>query len=157
MQIREHIIIEIRLKIFDKVIQPIALNGSEVWVISHQSYTSWDKHPTKSLHAEFCRYILHVHRNTPTNRTNRAELRRYPLWINIQKTMLNFVNHLKSSPRNTLHSKALQTQELSPEKRPLCQLVLRLTAPFQTQSDQPHNNTALQTAIRVKQIITQCN
>ena len=35
-------------------------------------------------------------------------------------------------------------------------MVLRLTAPSQTQSDQPPNNTALQTPIRVKQVITQC-
>ncbi|XP_051280203.1 uncharacterized protein LOC127376873 [Dicentrarchus labrax] len=103
-----------------------------------------------------CRILqIHVHRNTPTNAC-RAELGRYPLIINIQKRTLNFFNHLKSSPRDTLHSKALQTQEPSTEKSPLCQLVLRLTAPSQTHSDQPHNNTALQTVIRVKQIIAQC-
>jgi len=148
--------IKIWLKIFDSVIQPIALYGSEIWgPLSHQSYTRWDKHPTESLHAEFCRYILHVHRNTPTNAC-RAELGRYPLIINIQKRTLNFFNHLKSSPQNTLHSKALRTQELSPEKSPLCQLVLRQTAPHQRQSEQPQNNTAVQTPIRVKQIIAQC-
>ena len=79
----------------------------------------------------------------------------YCLLLNKERT-LNLFNHLKSSPRDTLHSKALQTQELTPEKSPLCQLVLRLTALSQTQSDQPHNNTALQTPIRVKQIITKC-
>ncbi len=53
--------IKIWLKIFDSVIQPMAQYGSEVWgPLSHRSYTRWDKHPTESLHAEFCRYILHV-------------------------------------------------------------------------------------------------
>ena len=66
------------------------------------------------------------------------------------------MNHLRSSPRDTLHSKALQSQELTPEKSPLCQLVLRLTAPSQSHSDQSLNNTALQTPITVKRIITQC-
>ncbi len=61
--------IKIWLKIFDSVIQPIALYGSEVWgPLNHQSCTRWDKHPTESLHAEFCRYILHVQRKTPTNK-----------------------------------------------------------------------------------------
>lgn len=31
------------------------------------SYTCWDKHPTESLHAEFCRCILQVQRKTQTN------------------------------------------------------------------------------------------
>ena len=148
--------IKIWLKIFDSVIQPIALYGSEVWgPLSHHSYTRWDKHPTESLHAEFCRYILHVHRKTPTNAC-RAELGRYPMIINIQKRALNFFNHLKSSPLDTFHSKALQTQELNPDKSPLCQLVLRLTSPTQTHPNQSHTNTAFQTPIRVNQIITQC-
>ena len=112
-------------------------------------------HPTESLHAEFCRHILHVHRKTPTNAC-RAELGRYPLIINIQKRALKFFNHLKSSPPDTLHSKAIQTQELSPEKSPLCQLVLRLTGPSQTHSDQAHTSPASQTPIRVNPIIRQC-
>ena len=64
-------------------------------------------------------------------------------------------NHLTSSHQDTLYTKALQTQE---KKSPLCPLVLRLTAPSQTQSDQPHSNTALQTpnTMTVEQIITQC-
>ena len=75
------ILIKIWLKIFDSVIQPIALYGSEVWgPLSHQSYICLDKHPTESLHAVFCTYILHVQRKTPTNAC-RAELGRFPLII----------------------------------------------------------------------------
>ena len=40
--------VKICLKIFDSVIQPIALYGSEVWCpLSHQSYPQRDKHPTE--------------------------------------------------------------------------------------------------------------
>lgn len=49
-------------------------------------------------------------------------------WINIQKGAQKCFNHLKSRPLDTRHSKAFQTQELSPEKGPLCQFVLRLPA-----------------------------
>ena len=122
MQSRENvnfqIPVKIWLKIFDSVIQPIALYGSEVWSpLNHQSYTHWDKHPTESLLAEFCRLILHIHRKTPTNAC-RAELGRYPLIINIQKRTLNF-NHppLKSPPNS----------RAEPRKSPLCQLVLWLS------------------------------
>ena len=88
--------VKIWLKICDSVIQPIVQYGSEVWgPLSHQNFTRWDKHPTEFLHAEFCRYVLHVHRNTTTNAC-RTELGRYPLIINIHKRTLNFFNHLKS-------------------------------------------------------------
>lgn len=69
--------------------------------------TCWDK---KNFNAEFCRYILHTYRKTPTNAC-RAEIGRYPLVINIQKRAFKCLNHQKSSPI----------------EYPLCQLVLRLT------------------------------
>ncbi len=114
-------------KIFDSVIQPIALYGSEVWgPLSDQSYTRWDRHPTEALHTEFCKMILKLQRKTPNNAC-RAELGRFPLIINMQKRSLKFWMHLKSSPTESLHFKALQTQELNPEKSPLSQLVLKKT------------------------------
>lgn len=91
----------------------------------HQSYTYWDKHSLKSLHAEFSIYALHTHSNTPAN-VCQAELGRYSLTINIQTRALTFFNHLKSRPQDTIQCKALQTQEMIPEKSPMCQLVLIL-------------------------------
>ncbi len=65
--------IRIWTKIFDSVILPIALYGSEIWgPTSNYSHKDWLKHPLEALHVEFCRSILHVHRNTPNN-TCRAE------------------------------------------------------------------------------------
>ncbi len=98
------------------MIQPIALYGSEVWgPLSDQSYTRWDRHPTEALHTEFCKIILKLQRKTPNNAC-RAELGRFPLIINMHKRSLKFWMHLKSSPTESLHFKALQTQELNPEK-----------------------------------------
>jgi len=53
MSVHTHINIELPIpiwcNIFDSVIQPIALYGSEVWgPISDQSYTRWDRHPIES-------------------------------------------------------------------------------------------------------------
>ena len=138
---------------FDSVIAPIALYGSEVWgPLSTHNYTRWDKHPTESLHAEFCRNILKVQRKTPTNAC-RAELGRFPLIIPIQKRALKFWQHLKFSNPNSLQYKALKTQELSPKPSPLRQLVLRLTNPLTPNTQQPQSSTADQSPIRVNQII----
>ena len=94
--------VKIWLKIFDSVIQPIALYSNEVWgPLSHQSYTHLDKYPTKSFHAEFCRFILHVHRNTPTNAC-RAELGRYPLIQHSQANAQLFQPTEIQPPRNPL-------------------------------------------------------
>ncbi len=125
------------------MIQPIALYGSEVWgPLSDQSYTRWDRHPTEALHTEFCKIILKLQRKTPNNAC-RAELGRFPLIINMHKRSLKFWMHLKSSPTESLHFKALQTQELNPEKSPLSQLVLRLTnRTNSTNTNQSQTSTA---------------
>ncbi len=70
--------VRIWLKIFQSVIEPIALYGSEVWgPLQNHEFEKWDKNPIKTLHAEFCKSILRVQRNTPNNAC-RAELGQYP-------------------------------------------------------------------------------
>ncbi len=143
-------------KIFADVIQPIALYGSEVWgPLSDQSYTRWDRHPTEALHTEFCKMILKLQRKTPNN-AGRAELGRFPLIINLHKISLKFWMHFKSSPTESLHFKALQTQELNPEKSPLSKQVLRLTnLTNSTNTNQSQTSTASHLNIKINQIIKQ--
>lgn len=57
-----------------------------------------------------CRNILQVQRKTPNN-VCKAELRQYPLIINIQKRALKFWQHLQMSDCLSLHHKALKSQE----------------------------------------------
>ncbi|KAG5841106.1 hypothetical protein ANANG_G00196080 [Anguilla anguilla] len=152
---KTNIPIRIWLKIFDCVIQPIMLYGSEIWgPLSQQDYTKWEKHPAETLHAEFCKNILQVHSNAPNNAC-RAELGRFPTLIQIQKRALNFIEHLKMSPTDSLQFLALQTQELSPGKYPLSQLVLNLSrlTLTHTNANQLQTSTASQQPIRVNQII----
>ena len=130
--------IRIWTKIFDSVIVPIALYGSEVWgPLSRLEHDSWDKHPIETLHTEFCRKILNVQRKIPNNAC-RAELGRFPLLLNIQKRAITFWTHLNLSQKDTLHFKALKTQELNPENSALSQLMVKLTneAPISTGSKQ---------------------
>lgn len=140
--------VRIWTRIFDHVILPIALYGSEVWgPLNKLEHGTWDKHPTEGFHTEFCPRILNVQRKTPNN-VCRAELGRFPLLINVQKRALTFWSHLKLSQKDSLHFKALQTQELNSAKCPLSQLMVKLNnqAPISTASKQQN---------RTKQIINQ--
>ncbi|KAI4904413.1 hypothetical protein NFI96_007497 [Prochilodus magdalenae] len=140
-------------KLFDSIIQPIALYGSEIWgPLSDINYSRWDKHPIETLHAEFCRKILRVQRHTPNNAC-RAELGRFPLALQIQKRALKFWIHLTQSSPDALHFKALQVQKLNPEKSPLCQLVSELTC--QLPSDRLGAQTRSAKHIQIRRVITQ--
>ena len=131
------------------------LYGSEIrGPFSQQDYTRWEKYPAETLHAEFCKNLLQVHRNAPNNAC-RAELGRFPILIQIQKRALHFIDYLNMSPTNSLQFMAFQTQELSPEKYPLSQLVLKLSRQTltPTNTNQLQISTASQLPIRVNQII----
>ncbi|KAI4877023.1 hypothetical protein NFI96_006215, partial [Prochilodus magdalenae] len=147
--------ITICLKLFKSVIEPIALYSSEVWgPLTQNDFTSWDRHPTEALHTEFCRNILHVQRKVP-NTACRAELGQYPLLLNIPRRALNFWKHIKSSDPQSLHYRALASQELNTESSPLSQLVLKLSdlKPNDiTNSKHPHHT--LTQKIKTSQIIT---
>ena len=63
--------------------------------------------------------------------------------------------HLNTSPTNTLHFKALKTQELNPAKSPLKQLVLSLTNPLtNTNSSQTQSSNAF-TKFSINQAVKQ--
>lgn len=98
--------IKIWLKLFDTVIKPIALYGSEIWgaqlSIDHRQ---WDKGPTELFHIQFCKDILGVHR-TSSNMACRAELGRFPLSIEVNKRASKFWLHLAHSNSTSYHLKA---------------------------------------------------
>ena len=145
--------IRIWTKIFDSVIVPIALYGSEVWgPLSRLEHDSWDKHPIETLHTEFCRRTLNVQRKTPNNAC-RAELGRFPLLLNIQKRAITFWTHLNLSQKDTLHFKALKNQELNPENSALSQLMVTLTNEAPIPSALVQNNSTEQNRLWIIQKI----
>ena len=135
--------IRIWLKIFQSVIEPIALYGSEVWgpLLNHE-FEKWDKNPIEALHAEFCKSLLRVQRNT-TNNACRAELGQYPLLMHIEKPAITFWKHLKMSDPNSYHFKALKNHEVNPEKSPLIQMILKLQKQTNTTNNSQHQDSEI--------------
>merc|ERR1712002_311049 len=96
--------ITIWLKLFQSLIEPILLYGSEIWgPIMKEDL--WDSNPIEKVHLEFCRNILKVHRNCP-NLGCRAELGRFPLLIQIKKRAITFRNHLAKSDSDSHQHRA---------------------------------------------------
>ena len=111
--------IKIWLKIFDSVIKPILLYGSEIWGTKYKNkLEAWDKSQPETFHLEFCKNILGVNRSCP-NIGCRAELGRFPLLFNIQKRSAKFWHHLKYSEPDRYHHTAAQWRDRNSEKNPL--------------------------------------
>jgi len=63
--IKIYIPIEIWLKIFQFVLEPIILYGSEIWGPKlNNDFDKWEKN-NQSFHSEFCKSIPQVQRKTP--------------------------------------------------------------------------------------------
>ena len=74
-------------KIFDTMISPIlTYNYSEVW----GAFKSWDNSGIEKTHLHFCKRYLEVH-NKSSNVAWRSELGRFPLIININNKILNYL------------------------------------------------------------------
>ncbi len=130
--------IRIWLKIFQSVIEPIALYGSEVWgsLLNHE-FEKWNNNPIEALHTEFCKSILRVQRNTPKQR---IQGRIRPI-MRIERRAIKFGKNLKMSDPNSYHFKALKNHEVNPEQSPLIQMVLKLQAQTNTTNNIQHQDT----------------
>lgn len=78
--------IDIQLKLFDFMIAPILLYGSEIW--GFENTNSIEK-----VHLKFCKRILNVRKSTP-NFMVYGELGRFPLDIDIKLRMVSFYSRL---------------------------------------------------------------
>ena len=99
--------VRVWLRIFDSVIAPILLYGSEVWgPVTYPDQSKWDPSPTEIFHLEFCKHLLQVRRSS-SNSACRSELGRFPLLLAVQKRALSYWDHLQNSSPNSYHHKAL--------------------------------------------------
>ena len=81
-------------KIFDTMIQPILTYNSEVWgAFVKSDFKSWEDSRIEKTHLHFCKRYLEVH-NKSSNVACRAELGRFPLIVDINKKILNYVHYL---------------------------------------------------------------
>ena len=94
--------IKAALKLFDSIITPILLYGSEIWgTYNYLSFEKWDKCEIEKVHLNFCKHILGVNRST-TNILVRGELGRYPLKLNVENRIKSFFDHVKKAPEDSL-------------------------------------------------------
>lgn len=91
---RLHLPLDLQLKIFDHIIAPVLLYGSEVWGFENTDIIN-------KLHNKFLRKITHFRKSTPVYILH-AELGRYPFEINIKLRMLNFWVSIITGKQNKL-------------------------------------------------------
>jgi hypothetical protein len=104
------------LKLFDQVIKPVCLYGSEIWGIEDLSTNKYSKVngfdtsfyslPIEAIQLSFCKYILGVSRKA-TNAAVMGELGRFPLGIDVVTNIIGFWNHATSTNANPLLAKAV--------------------------------------------------
>ena len=85
----QNIPIDLQLKLFDSLVEPIILYGSEVWGFENIQIM-------EKIHLKFCKRILDVRLTTP-NCMVYGELGRYPLEIRVKMRMVSFWEKLVQS------------------------------------------------------------
>ena len=95
-------------KIFDSMISPILTYNSEVWgTFVKSDFKSWDNSLIEKAHLQFCKRYLEVH-NKASNMASRAELGKYPIIIDINKKILNYLSYLQDKDDNSIVKQSLQ-------------------------------------------------
>ena len=102
--------IPLLLKIFDTMILPILLYGSEIWGPSGKyDFEKWDKNEIEKIHSSLLKQILGLNRSTQNNMV-RAEFGRHPLIINIHNRTWQYIKYLKNKD-NSAYAKSAYVQD----------------------------------------------
>ena len=84
------------LKVFGTMISPILIYNSEArGLYAKQNFKTWDSSPKEKVQLHFCKRYLETN-NKASNLACRAELGLFPLIINIDKHILNYILYLKN-------------------------------------------------------------
>ena len=131
------------LKLFDSMIQPIAIYNSEIWAIYGWSKNTTPcilkhllmaKHKFEMLHAKVCRHTLGVHKRA-TEVMVKAELGRYPLTLKILCNIYKYWQHILHAPEGSLLFSAIKVNLLACQKE--INYISRLNSLFAA-IDMPH-------------------
>ena len=96
-------------KIFAAIISPISSYNSEIWgVYVKHDFKSWDNTPTEKNHVKFCKRYLEISHKV-SNVSSRSELGRFPLIININKNILDYILYLVCKNEDTIVKQAFRT------------------------------------------------
>ena len=90
------------------MISPILTYNSEVWgAFVKSDFKSWDNSGIEKTHLHFCKRYLEVH-NKSSNVACRSELGRFPLIIDINNKILNYLNYLQEKDENSIVKQSLK-------------------------------------------------
>ena len=88
--------------------QPILTYNSEVWgAFVKSDFKSWEGSRIEKTHLHFCKRYLEVH-NKSSNVACRAELGRFPLIVDINKKILNYVHYLQGKDEHSIAKQSLR-------------------------------------------------
>ena len=94
------------LKLFDSLISPILLYGSELWEpYLNQGDEKWDQNSIEKIHTQFIKSIIGVNRST-SNAMTRGDTGRYSLKKMILLRNIKYINQIKEKKENTLVKQA---------------------------------------------------
>ena len=99
---------KVSLKLFDSLVKPICLYGSEIWALdvidwnkNIEQLLSQDNLPFEKLHIRFCKSILKVNSKC-CNISAKSELGRFPIITSILVSMVKYWKHARESNKNSL-------------------------------------------------------
>ena len=89
------------------MISPILTYKSGVPLLGRISNPGTINSPIEKAHLQFCKRYLEVH-NKASNMSSRAELGKYPMIIDINKKILNYLSYLQDKDDNSIVKQSLQ-------------------------------------------------
>jgi hypothetical protein len=99
------------MSLFNCLIKPIALYGSEVWGTSicgmnlQKTIVKFNEVQVERLHLSYAKYTLGVHKNA-TNAAVYGEIGTYPLAVSIIKSIFSYKNHILGIAKTSLLAEA---------------------------------------------------
>ena len=120
--------IDLSLKLFKSLIEPIATYGSEIWApyllhsLNNENFMQiCERSPTEQVLLKICRFILGVHRKSCTAAV-KGELGTFPLLINSICAAVKYWSHLHSLGEDTLAFRSLRENYTLTQQNRLCWL-----------------------------------
>ena len=111
------------LRLFDQLIKPICLYGSEIWGAEFCNSSelpkilkNMEKLICEKINISMCRFTLGLHKKSQISAI-RGELGRYPLGIDIIANLMKYRDALKKKDKGSILYKALLSCEKSSNKR----------------------------------------